>query len=144
MRKIQLNADWEHLIWNSQSSQSKINSKRFNFNDQNHFIWIDSKVNNVNKDSKFHICEEILWECLHYLKRLLIAKWITVATGTNKRKTPFLYWWKRLSKNDIGHTDMWRIFMRLQSELLSENTRALDVLNILLFDDSLVQWFSLD
>lgn len=38
---------------------------------------------------------------------------------------------------------MWRIFMCLQSGLLSESTWALDVLNILLFDDSSIQWFSL-
>lgn len=57
--------------------------------------------------------------------------------------TPLLYRRKRLTKSDIGQTDMWRIFMCLQSGLLSESTWALDVLNILLFDDSSVQWFSL-
>lgn len=57
--------------------------------------------------------------------------------------TPLLYRRKRLSKMDIGQTDMWRIFMCLQSGLLSESTWALDVLNILLFDDSSIQWFSL-
>lgn len=57
--------------------------------------------------------------------------------------TPLLYRRKRLTKNDIGQTDMWRIFMCLQSGLLSESTWALDVLNILLFDDSSIQWFSL-
>lgn len=57
--------------------------------------------------------------------------------------TPLLYRRKRLSKADIGQTDMWRIFMCLQSGLLSESTWALDVLNILLFDDSSIQWFSL-
>lgn len=38
---------------------------------------------------------------------------------------------------------MWRIFMCLQSGLLSESTWALDVLNILLFDDSAIQYFGL-
>lgn len=57
--------------------------------------------------------------------------------------TPLLYRRKRLTKADIGPTDMWRIFMCLQSGLLSESTWALDVLNILLFDDTAVQWFGL-
>lgn len=57
--------------------------------------------------------------------------------------TPLLYRRKRLTKTDIGQTDMWRIFMCLQSGLLAESTWALDVLNILLFDDSAVQYFGL-
>lgn len=56
---------------------------------------------------------------------------------------PLLYRRKRLTKSDIGQTDMWRIFMCLQSGLLAESTWALDVLNILLFDDSAVQYFGL-
>lgn len=56
---------------------------------------------------------------------------------------PLLYRRKRLNKGDIGQTDMWRIFMCLQSGLLSECTWALDVLNILLFDDTSIQWFGL-
>lgn len=57
--------------------------------------------------------------------------------------TPLLYRRKRLTKHDIGQTDMWRIFMCLQSGLLAESTWALDVLNILLFDDSAIQYFGL-
>lgn len=57
--------------------------------------------------------------------------------------TPLLYRRKRLTKSDVGSVDMWRIFMCLQSGLLSESTWALDVLNILLFDDSAVQYFGL-
>lgn len=57
--------------------------------------------------------------------------------------TPLLYRRKRLGKSDIGTTDPWRIFMCLQSGLLSESTWALDVLNILLFDDTAVQYFGL-
>lgn len=57
--------------------------------------------------------------------------------------TPLLYKRKRLGKSDVGPVDMWRIFMCLQSGLLSESTWALDVLNILLFDDSAVQYFGL-
>ncbi|XP_062714547.1 trithorax group protein osa-like isoform X2 [Aedes albopictus] len=57
--------------------------------------------------------------------------------------TPVLYKRKRVSKLDIGQTDPWRIFMALRSGLLVESTWALDVLNILLFDDSSVGYFGL-
>ncbi|XP_037039675.1 trithorax group protein osa isoform X4 [Bradysia coprophila] len=57
--------------------------------------------------------------------------------------SPVLYRRKRICRGDIGTTDPWRIFMCLQSGLLSESTWALDVLNILLFDDSAVQYFGL-
>lgn len=57
--------------------------------------------------------------------------------------TPVLYRRKRVSKLEIGQTDPWRIFMALRSGLLVESTWALDVLNILLFDDSSVAYFGL-
>ncbi|XP_058447429.1 trithorax group protein osa isoform X4 [Malaya genurostris] len=57
--------------------------------------------------------------------------------------TPVLYRRKRASKLDIGQTDPWRIFMALRSGLLVESTWALDVLNILLFDDTSVVYFGL-
>lgn len=57
--------------------------------------------------------------------------------------TPVLYRRKRLCRTEIGTTDPWRIFMCLQSGLLSESTWALDVLNVLLFDDTSVQYFGL-
>lgn len=57
--------------------------------------------------------------------------------------TPVLYRRKRVSKLDIGQTDPWRIFMALRSGLLVESTWALDVLNILLFDDTSVAYFGL-
>lgn len=57
--------------------------------------------------------------------------------------TPILYRRKRICRADLGTTDPWRIFMCLQSGLLSESTWALDVLNILLFDDTSVQYFGL-
>ncbi|KAJ6621055.1 Trithorax group protein osa, partial [Pseudolycoriella hygida] len=57
--------------------------------------------------------------------------------------SPVLYRRKRICRGDLGTTDPWRIFMCLQSGLLSESTWALDVLNILLFDDSAVQYFGL-
>lgn len=57
--------------------------------------------------------------------------------------TPILYRRKRLCRTDVGPTDAWRVFMSLRSGLLSESTWALDVLNVLLFDDSSVQYFGL-
>lgn len=57
--------------------------------------------------------------------------------------TPVLYRRKRLCRAELGTTDPWRIFMCLQSGLLSESTWALDVLNVLLFDDTSVQYFGL-
>lgn len=57
--------------------------------------------------------------------------------------SPVLYRRKRICRGDLGTTDPWRIFMCLQSGLLSESTWALDVLNILLFDDTAVQYFGL-
>lgn len=56
---------------------------------------------------------------------------------------PILYKRKRVAKLDIGQTDPWRIFMALRSGLLVESTWAIDVLNILLFDDSSVSFFGL-
>ncbi|XP_055644200.1 trithorax group protein osa isoform X2 [Toxorhynchites rutilus septentrionalis] len=68
---------------------------------------------------------------------------IVFPTDSVESTTPVLYRRKRLSKIDIGQTDPWRIFMALRSGLLVESTWALDVLNILLFDDSSVSFFGL-
>lgn len=57
--------------------------------------------------------------------------------------TPIMIRRKRLCKSDIGNTDPWRVFMSLRSGLLHETTWALDVLNILLYDDSAVAYFGL-
>ncbi|KAG5681564.1 hypothetical protein PVAND_010983 [Polypedilum vanderplanki] len=56
---------------------------------------------------------------------------------------PLLYRRKRMTKHDVSPVDPWRIFMSLRSGLLSESTWALDVLNVLLFDDSTVVYFGL-
>lgn len=56
---------------------------------------------------------------------------------------PVYYRRKRIAKSDIGPVDPWRIFMALRSGLLVESTWALDVINILLFDDSSIQYFGL-
>lgn len=56
---------------------------------------------------------------------------------------PMLYRRKRMSKHDVGPVDPWRIFMSLRSGLLAESTWAIDVLNVLLFDDSSIAYFGL-
>lgn len=56
---------------------------------------------------------------------------------------PVLYRRKRMSKHDIGPSDPWRLFMSLKSGLLAESTWAIDVLNVLLFDDSAIAYFGL-
>jgi len=50
---------------------------------------------------------------------------------------------RRLCKGDASPVDAWRIYLALKSGLLAESTWAIDVLNILLFDDSSVHYFSL-
>uniref|UniRef100_A0A1A9WFU0 ARID domain-containing protein n=1 Tax=Glossina brevipalpis TaxID=37001 RepID=A0A1A9WFU0_9MUSC len=57
--------------------------------------------------------------------------------------SPVLYRRKRLTKTDVCPVDPWRIFMAMRSGLLTECTWSLDVLNVLLFDDSTVQYFGL-
>lgn len=57
--------------------------------------------------------------------------------------TPVLYKRRRLTKADICPIDAWRMMMSLRSGLLAETSWALDVLNILLFDDAGVQYFGL-
>lgn len=73
-----------------------------------------------------------------------IKREIVFPSDSIEAVTPLLYRRKRLNRGDIGTTDPWRIFMSLQSGLLSESTWALDVLNILLFDDSSIQYFGLN
>lgn len=68
---------------------------------------------------------------------------IVFPTDSVESTAPILYKRKRVTKLDIGQTDPWRIFMALRSGLLVESTWALDVLNILLFDDSSVSFFGL-
>lgn len=68
---------------------------------------------------------------------------IIFPSDTVEATQPMLYRRKRMSKHDIGPVDPWRIFMSLRSGLLAESTWALDVLNVLLFDDSSVAYFGL-
>jgi AT-rich interactive domain-containing protein 1 len=57
--------------------------------------------------------------------------------------TPLLYKRRKLMRSDIAPVEAWRIMMALRSGLLAESCWALDVLNILLFDDSTVHFFGL-
>lgn len=50
---------------------------------------------------------------------------------------------KRLTKGDVAPVDAWKLLMSLRSGLLTETCWALDVLNILLFDETGVQYFGL-
>ncbi|XP_067646631.1 trithorax group protein osa isoform X2 [Eurosta solidaginis] len=73
----------------------------------------------------------------------LIKKEIVFPPGSVEATTPILYRRKRLAKSDVCPVDPWRIFMAMRSGLLTECTWALDVLNVLLFDDTTVQYFGL-
>jgi len=57
--------------------------------------------------------------------------------------SPILFKRRKLSKGDVGPLEAWRLMMSLRSGLLAETTWALDVLNILLFDDSAIAYFGL-
>lgn len=56
---------------------------------------------------------------------------------------PVLYKRRRLTKNDVTPLEAWRIMMALRSGQLCETTWAIDVLNILLFDDTTIAYFGL-
>ncbi|XP_076262071.1 trithorax group protein osa isoform X4 [Rhynchophorus ferrugineus] len=69
---------------------------------------------------------------------------ITFPPDSVENVTPVLYRRKRICRSDVGQVDAWRIIMCLKSGLLTEGTYALDMLNILLFDDSSVGYFGLN
>lgn len=50
---------------------------------------------------------------------------------------------RRLCRPDVVPVDAWRVYLALKSGLLAESTWAIDVLNVLLYDDSTVHYFSL-
>ncbi|XP_026475128.1 trithorax group protein osa isoform X4 [Ctenocephalides felis] len=56
---------------------------------------------------------------------------------------PVLYRRKKLCRGDVAPVEAWRIMMALRSGLLAETCWALDVLNVLLYDDSSVAYFGL-
>lgn len=73
----------------------------------------------------------------------LILKEVSFPPDSVEATVPLLYRRKRLTKSDVCPVDPWRIFMAMRSGLLTECTWALDVLNVLLFDDTTVQYFGL-
>lgn len=72
-----------------------------------------------------------------------IKKEIIFPADSVEATTPNFVRRKRLTRADVCPIDPWRIFMALRSGLLAESTWALDLLNILLFDDSAVHYFGL-
>lgn len=69
---------------------------------------------------------------------------ITFPPDSVEATLPVLYRRKRMCRADLGPIDPWRIIMCLKSGLLTESCYALDVLNVLLFDDSSVAYFGLN
>lgn len=57
--------------------------------------------------------------------------------------TPVQYKRRKLGRADVAPLEAWRLMMALRSGLLAETTWALDVLNILLFDDASIAYFGL-
>lgn len=72
------------------------------------------------------------------LKRELTfpAECVEAAVPTGEKR-------RRLTKADVAPVDAWRIMMALKSGLLAETCWALDILNILLFDDNCIGYFGL-
>lgn len=69
---------------------------------------------------------------------------ITFPPDSVENVTPVLYRRKRICRTDVGPVDAWRLIMCLRSGILTESTYGLDMLNILLFDDSSVGYFGLN
>lgn len=78
-----------------------------------------------------------------YSQGQLPKREITFPPDSVEATLPVLYRRKRLCRTDLGPVDAWRIIMCLRSGLLAESCYALDVLNVLLFDDSSVAYFGL-
>lgn len=79
-----------------------------------------------------------------YSQGQLPKREITFPPDSVEATLPVLYRRKRLCRSDLGPVDAWRIIMCLRSGLLAESCYALDVLNVLLFDDSSVAYFGLN
>lgn len=79
-----------------------------------------------------------------YSHNQLPKREITFPPDSVEATMPVLYRRKRICRSDLGPVDAWRIIMCLRSGLLSETTYALDMLNVLLFDDTSVSYFGLN
>lgn len=56
---------------------------------------------------------------------------------------PVLFKRRKLTRQDVAPVEAWRLMMSLKSGLLAETTWAIDVLNILLFDETGISYFGL-
>ena len=63
--------------------------------------------------------------------------------GVVESTPPFMLKRRKFTKMDVQPVDGWRLVMALRSGLLMESTWALDVLNILLYDDNGITFFGL-
>ena len=63
--------------------------------------------------------------------------------GTVEATPPYMLKRRKYNKVDVQPVDGWRLVMALKSGLLMESTWALDVINILLYDDNGVTYFGL-
>lgn len=79
-----------------------------------------------------------------YTQSQLPKREITFPPDSVEATLPVLYRRKRMCRGDLGPVDAWRIIMCLRSGLLSESCYALDVLNVLLYDDTSVAYFGLN
>jgi AT-rich interactive domain-containing protein 1 len=68
---------------------------------------------------------------------------IVFPTDCVESTQPLLYRRKRMTRHDVSPVDPWRLFMSLKSGLLAESTWAIDVLNVMLYDDATVVYFGL-
>lgn len=74
---------------------------------------------------------------------MMMKKEVVFPVESVEAVTPVLSRRRKLHKNDVSPVEAWRIMMSLKSGLLAETTWALDVLNVLLYDDHSVSYFSL-
>lgn len=63
--------------------------------------------------------------------------------GVVESTPPYMLKRRKLTKMEVQPVDGWRLVMALRSGLLMESTWALDVINILLYDDSGIAFFGL-
>lgn len=68
---------------------------------------------------------------------------VTFPPGTVEATTPLMLKRRKHTKVDVQPVDGWRLVMSLRSGLLMESTWALDVINILLYDDHAYTYFGL-
>jgi len=72
-----------------------------------------------------------------------IKKEISFPPDSIEATTPTFVKRRRLTPRDINQVEPWRLFMCLKSGLLAESTWAIDILSILMYDDSTVLYFGL-